>query len=70
LEAVVEAAEHAVTVGNAGYRQLRKFARRWPEATWAIEGAVGLGAPLTSRLAADGITVVYVAGAENPIHVL
>lgn len=41
-----------------GYRQLRRFARRWPDATWAIEGAMGLGAPLTARLAEDGIEVL------------
>jgi transposase len=49
-----------VAVGRAGYRQLRKFARRWPEAIWAIEGAAGLGAPLTARLTDDQITVVDV----------
>ena len=31
-----------------------------PTATWAIEGAAGLGAPLTTRLTADGIDVVDV----------
>jgi hypothetical protein len=49
-----------VPVSNTGYRQLCKFARRRPEATWAIEGAAGLGAPLTARLATDGITVLDV----------
>jgi len=49
-----------VAVGKAGYRQLRKFARRWPGAIWAIEGAAGLGAPLTARLTEDQITVVDV----------
>ncbi|MFL6116971.1 MAG: IS110 family transposase, partial [Catenulispora sp.] len=47
-----------VPVNRDGYRQLRRFARRWPDATWAIEGAAGLGAPLTARLAADGIHAV------------
>lgn len=45
---------------HGGFRQLRRFARRWPDATWAIEGAMGLGAPLTARLAEDGIEVLDV----------
>ncbi|WP_280372846.1 IS110 family transposase, partial [Nocardia abscessus] len=44
-----------VEVNRDGYRQLRRFARRWPKAVWAIEGARGLGAPLAQRLADDGI---------------
>lgn len=43
-----------------GYRQLRGFAQRWSDPGWAIEGAAGLGAPLTQRLTADGIDVVDV----------
>lgn len=49
-----------VGVDRAGYRQLRRFAAGWPEAIWAIEGAAGLGAPLTEHLHADGIAVVDV----------
>lgn len=49
-----------VPVGAAGYRQLRRFARTWPQARWAIEGAGGLGAPLTARLADQGIAVIDV----------
>jgi transposase len=49
-----------VEVNRDGYRQLRRFARRWSDALWAIEGATGLGAALTSRLSADGIDVVDV----------
>ena len=49
-----------VPVSLAGYRQLRRFAMRWPLASWAIEGAGGLGAPLTARLSKEGITVVDV----------
>lgn len=26
-------------VSRQGYRQLRRFAARWPDASWAIEGA-------------------------------
>lgn len=46
-----------VPVNRDGYRDLRRFARRWPHAEWAIEGAAGLGRPLTARLHADGIAV-------------
>lgn len=49
-----------VPVSTAGYRQLQAFARAWPHARWAVEGARGLGAPLTTRLAADGIAVLDV----------
>jgi transposase len=49
-----------VPVSRDGYRALRRFACRWPDPTWAIEGASGLGAPLTARLRADGIDVVDV----------
>ncbi len=44
-----------VEVNHGGYRKLRRFARRWSHATWAIEGATGLGACLTAQLAADGV---------------
>jgi len=49
-----------VAVSAEGYRQLRRFARRWSDSSWAIEGAAGLGAPLTQRLHADGIDVTDV----------
>jgi transposase len=49
-----------VPVSAAGYQQLRRFAGRWPQASWAIEGAGGLGAPLASRLCGEGIAVVDV----------
>ena len=49
-----------VAVSPEGYRQLRGFAQRWSDPGWAIEGAAGLGAPLTQRLTADGIDVVDV----------
>ncbi len=49
-----------VDVSPAGYQQLRRFARQWNDPVWAIEGAAGLGAPLTQRLAADGIAVIDV----------
>jgi transposase len=37
-----------VEVNRDGYRQLRRFARRFTHASWAIEGAAGLGAPLVA----------------------
>jgi transposase len=49
-----------VPVSRVGYRDLRRFARRWPQAEWAIEGAAGLGAPLAAWLREDGITAVDV----------
>ena len=49
-----------VAVSAEGYKQLRRFARRWSDSSWAIEGAAGLGTPLTQRLQADGIEVTDV----------
>ncbi len=49
-----------VPVSRDGYQALRRFARQWPTAGWAIEGAAGLGAPLTTWLRTDGIEVVDV----------
>jgi transposase len=49
-----------VEVNRAGYRQLRRFAAAWPDARWAIEGAAGLGAPLTERLREEQIAVTDV----------
>ena len=49
-----------VEVNRDGYRQLRRFARRWPQAVWAVEGAAGLGAPLIARLSAEAVEVVDV----------
>jgi transposase len=49
-----------VPVSRDGYRALRRFARQWPIAGWAIEGTGGVGAPLTRRLRADGIEVIDV----------
>ena len=34
-----------VPVSGQGYQQLRRFARRWPDATWAIEGAAAATCP-------------------------
>src|SRR6188472_3343218 len=47
-------------VSRQGYRQPRRFAARWPDAEWVIEGATGLGAPLATWLSTDGIEAVDV----------
>jgi transposase len=49
-----------VEADRDGYRELCRFAGRWPGARWAIEGAGGLGAPLATRLLADGLAVLDV----------
>jgi transposase len=49
-----------VEADRDGYRELRRFAGRWSQARWAIEGAGGLGAPLATRLLADGLAVLDV----------
>ncbi|GAA1320030.1 hypothetical protein GCM10009610_47940 [Pseudonocardia xinjiangensis] len=49
-----------VEANRDGYRQLRRFARGWSGSRWAIEGAGGLGAPLATRLLADGLAVLDV----------
>ena len=49
-----------VEANREGYRELRRFAGNWPQARWAIEGASGLGAPLATRLLADGLAVADV----------
>lgn len=49
-----------VPVSRAGYRRLREFAAQWPAVTWAIEGAGGLGAPLSTWLTADRVVAVDV----------
>src|SRR3954454_11726979 len=43
--------------------QLRSWAARWPERTWAIEGAAGLGRLLAQRLVIAGERVVDVPSA-------
>lgn len=49
-----------VPVSRDGYRALRRFAHRWPHARWAIEGATGLGAPLSTLLRTNGIEAIDV----------
>src|SRR5690349_7505358 len=49
-----------VPVSRSGYQDLRHFARRWTQVEWAVEGATGLGAPLTRLLIDDNVAVVDV----------
>ena len=43
-----------------GYAQMRRYAGRWPERVWAIEGCAGIGKHIAVRLLADGENVVDV----------
>jgi transposase len=45
---------------RAGLRALERWAKRFPERRWAVEGANGLGRPLAQKLVAAGETVVDV----------
>lgn len=45
---------------NDGYRAMLRLARRWPQRTWAVEGASGVGTHLAQRLVADGESVLEV----------
>ena len=54
----IETAKFPNTV--EGYRQLRRFARRWSRRWWAIEGCHGAGRSLAQRLVSDGERVVDV----------
>jgi Transposase len=45
---------------TAGYRAMRRYCQQWPERVWAVEGAGGVGRPLTARLLADGERVLDV----------
>ena len=45
---------------NEGYRAMLRLARRWPQRSWAVEGASGVGTQLAQRLLADGESVLDV----------
>jgi transposase len=45
---------------KAGFAAMRRYARAWPERTWAVEGANGVGRPLAQRLLQAGEHVVDV----------
>jgi hypothetical protein len=42
------------------YQQLLQIAGQWPERVWAVEGANGIGRPITQRLLASGERVLDV----------
>ena len=44
----------------AGYRSMLRYAKQWPERTWAIEGCQGIGKHVAIRLLADEEAVVDV----------
>jgi hypothetical protein len=45
---------------RAGYLAMGRYAAAWPERTWAVEGANGVGRPLAQRLPEAGEQVVDV----------
>jgi transposase len=45
---------------KAGFAAMRRYAAAWPQRTWAVEGANGVGRPLAQRLLAAGEQVVDV----------
>jgi transposase len=55
---VIEAARFANTAD--GYGQLARFAARWEQRRWAVEGCHGAGRFLAQRLVADGEAVLDV----------
>ncbi|MGN6605771.1 MAG: IS110 family transposase, partial [Jatrophihabitans sp.] len=57
-ETVVDGGRFATDA--AGYREMRAFAKRFPQRTWAIEGCNGIGRHIAMRLVADGETVIDV----------
>ena len=52
--------ERRVPADKATLRRLRRWAEHWPERTWAIEGANGLGHLLAQQLVTAGEVVVDV----------
>jgi transposase len=53
-------AEQRFVNDRVGYRSMKTFARAFPERTWAVEGARGVGAGLAQRLVAEGEPVLDV----------
>ena len=63
--AVLDSAERQLAAlqvanDNDGYRAMLRLARRWPQRTWAVEGASGVGTHLAQRLLTDGESVLDV----------
>ena len=48
------------TTDRAGYAAMLKYARSWPDRTWAVEGSNGTGRPLAQRRLEDAERVVDV----------
>ncbi|MEV1329897.1 IS110 family transposase [Micromonospora costi] len=46
--------------GRDGYAAMKKYASRWPNRVWAVEGCQGIGRHIAHRLLADGEQVVDV----------
>jgi hypothetical protein len=56
-----ELAGHETFPANRkGLRALQRWAKRFPERRWAVEGAAGIGRPVAQRLAMAGEKVVDV----------
>ena len=53
-------AQQRFAATRTGSRALRRWAKRWPERRWAVEGASGLGRTLAQQLVGDGEPVVDV----------
>ncbi len=68
LSATIEVVDHdevllgagRFTTDRAGYKQMRRYAKAWPDRVWAVEGANGVGRPLAQRLLESGERVVDV----------
>ena len=48
------------TTDKAGFAAMRAYTKGWPERTWAVEGANGVGRPLAQRLLEAGEHVIDV----------
>jgi transposase len=53
-------AQQRFAATRTGSRALGRWAKRWPERCWAVEGASGLGRTLAQQLVGDGELVVDV----------
>src|SRR5688572_33046781 len=53
-------AQAAFPANRGGIRALERWAKRFAERRWAIEGAAGIGRPLAQKLSASGEEVVDV----------
>src|SRR5690349_8584011 len=68
LSATIEVVDHVekllgsgrFTTDRAGFAAMRAYAKVWPDRTWGVEGANGVGRPLAQRLLACGEQVVDV----------